>query len=334
MSQAAQQQRKASSKQSSRSRWLEFLRKYGTLVAVLPLFIFFSVSVPSFLTAINLMMLLRQMSMLCIVALGFTFVMAAGGFDMSVGMATGLVNVFFAAVLLSTNNMLLGVIVAIATGLLVGLLNGLLVAYVGLPDFIGTFAVGSIAYGVKMLTTKGNPIFLSAAPPAFYTIGQGYVGPVPVPVIIMMVILVITAFVLNKTVLGRRLYVIGGNPVAAMYAGINVKRHRLITFLVSGLSVSIASMVLTARLGSGQPLAGEDFTLDAISAVFLSTTMFGEGEPTALGSFVGALIISMLNNGLTMMNVPYYFQYITKGAVVILAVMLSVILGRKTESAS
>jgi len=309
--------------------WFEVLRKYGTVIGAAFIFIIFSLVVDRFFTFGNLFMLLRQMSMLTIIAFGFTFVMAAGGFDMSIGNAAGLVSVVFAIVLVNTSSFWLSFLVALGIGLFVGLVNAILVAYINLPDFIGTFAVGSIAYGIKMLITKGNPIFFMNPPEIFTFIGQGYIGPIPFPVILMLVFLVITMFVLSKTKLGRRIYAIGGNPVASMYAGINVKWYRMITFLLSGLSVSIASVIMTSRLNSGQPLAGENFLLDVIAVVFLSATMFGEGEPNAMGAFVGALIISMLNNGLTMLNVPYYFQYVTKGVVVISAVMLAVVLGQR-----
>ncbi len=309
--------------------WFEVLRKYGTVIGAAFIFIIFSLVVDRFFTFRNLFMLLRQMSMLTIIAFGFTFVMAAGGFDMSIGNSAGLVSVVFAIVLVNTSSFWLSLLVALGIGLFVGLVNAILVAYIHLPDFIGTFAVGSIAYGIKMLITKGNPIFFMNPPEIFTFIGQGYIGPIPFPVILMLVFLVITMFVLNKTKLGRRIYAIGGNPIASMYAGINVKWYRMITFLLSGLSVSIASVIMTSRLNSGQPLAGEHFLLDVIAVVFLSATMFGEGEPNAMGAFVGALIISMLNNGLTMLNVPYYFQYVTKGVVVISAVMLAVVLGQR-----
>jgi len=309
--------------------WFEVLRKYGTVIGAAFIFIIFSLVVDRFFTFRNLFMLLRQMSMLTIIAFGFTFVMAAGGFDMSIGSAAGLISVVFTIVLVNTSSFWLSLLVALGIGLFVGLVNAILVAYIHLPDFIGTFAVGSIVYGIKMLITKGNPIFFMNPPEIFTFIGQGYIGPIPFPVILMLVFLVITMFVLNKTKLGRRIYAIGGNPVASMYAGINVKYYRMITFLLSGLSVSIASVIMTSRLNSGQPLAGEDFLLDVIAVVFLSATMFGEGEPNAMGAFVGALIISMLNNGLTMLNVPYYFQYVTKGVVVISAVMLAVVLGQR-----
>jgi len=307
----------------------ELLRKYATLFGAIAIFIIFSIIVDNFLTVTNLLMLLRQMSMLTIISFGFTFVMAAGGFDMSIGNLAGLISVILALVLSNTNNCILAFAVSLGVGLLVGYINGILTAYIGFPDFIATFAVGSVVYGIKMLITKGNPIFLSNPPDLFVFIGQGYIGPIPFPVILMLLFLLISDFILNKTKLGRRVYAIGGNLVASLYAGIKVKKYKLITFLFSGLSVAIASIIMTSRLGSGQPLAGENFLLDVIAVVFLSTTMFGEGEPTAKGAFVGALIISMLNNGLTMLNVQYYFQYITKGLVVIAAIMVSVLLGQK-----
>ncbi len=306
-------------------------RRYGTAIAGTIIFIGFSITAEYFFTTHNFLLMLKQMSMLTIISLGFTFVMAAGGFDMSIGFVTGLINVFFASVLLHTGNLPLAILMALLIGSLVGLTNGTLAAYIGLPDFIATFAIGSIALGVDMMYTGGNPVFLQNPPEAFLFIGQGYLGPLPFPIIIMFAILITALIVLNRTRLGMRIYAIGGNPAAALYAGINVKFYRLLTFIISGLSVAATSIVLTSRLGSGQPQAGENYLLDAISVCFLSTTMFGEGEPNAEGVFVGAFIITMLNCGLTMLNVTYYFQYITKGIVVILAVTSSILMGQKLQ---
>ena len=301
--------------------------RYGTVLALVVIFIIFSITAENFLSASNMLILLRQMSMLTIISLGFTFVMAGGGFDMSIGNSTGLVSIVFGIVLTQTNNLGLSLLAGVAVGLAVGVVNGLLVGYVGLPDFIGTFAVGSIVYGLKMMISQGNPIFFAEdVVPAAKFIGQGYVGAIPFPVILMIIVLIITIFVLGKTTLGRRIYAVGGNKTASLYAGINVKKYRMISFIICGLGVALAAIITTSRLGSAQPLAGEDFLLDAIAVVFLSTTMFGEGEATAPGTFVGAFLITMLNYGLTMLNVAYYFQNITKGLVVILAVLMSVTL--------
>ncbi|RKX52151.1 MAG: ABC transporter permease [Thermotoga sp.] len=305
------------------------LRKYGVLIATIVLMIIFSILSPRFMTTRNMLTLLRQISMLAIVSTGMTFVMAAGGFDMSVGYVIGLVNITLALSLKAGFGTFISLLLASLTGIAAGAMNGLLVAYVGLPDFIGTFAVGSIVYGLKMMITRGNPVMLWDAPKSFLFIGQGFLGPIPFPIIIMILILIFASFVMQYTRLGRRLYYIGGNPTAALYSGINIKWYRFLSFIISGLCVAGTSIVLTSRVGSGQPLAGEEYLLDAISAVFLGLTMFGEGEPNVPGTFVGAFLIGMLTNALTLMNVPYYFQFITKGTAVILAVMVSIISRRK-----
>ena len=321
--------------------WLLFARKYGTVLFGVLLFILFSCLKSNFFTWSNLMTMLRSMSMLCICALGFTFVMAAGGFDMSLGNAAGLINMIFVYTLLGSGSLLLALAAALAAGLLVGLTNGMLAGVVGLPDFIATYAVGTAAYGLKMLISRGNPTTIpkdAGLSPLTFTIGQGKIPlpgglTVPVPVIIMLVFFAVVVYLLKKTPLGRRIYAIGGNRTASEYSGINVKKHRVITFLFSGGFLAAAAVMMTSRLGSGQPLAGEDFMLDTIAAVYLSTTMFGEGEPTPEGTFIGVFIITMLTNGLTMLGAEYYFQYITKGIVVILAVLMSVLLSGKTKKA-
>lgn len=306
-----------------------FFQRYGTVLGGLLVFAGFALFVPHFGTRMNFLLILKQMSMLTILSLGFTFVMAAGGFDMSIGFAVGLMNVLFATILIASGNLFLAVMVTLGAGVVLGATNGLLVAYLRLPDFIATFAMGSVVFGVNMLFSGGHPVFLRRPSAAFIAIGRGHIGPIPMPVVIMAGVFILALLVLKRTRLGRHIYAIGGNPLAALYAGINVRRKRFYTFLISGLSIATTSIVLTSRLGSGQPGAGEGFLLDVISVCFLSTTMFGDGEPTAAGVFVGAFIITMLTNGLTMLGVPFYFQYITKGSVVILAVLLSVLLGSK-----
>lgn len=324
-----------------RMDWLLFTRRYATALFGVLLFVIFSLVADNFCTWSNLMIMLRSMSMLCICSLGFTFVMAAGGFDMSLGNASGLVNMIFVYSLIASKSLPLALAAAVAVGLAVGLINGVLSGVIGLPDFIATYAVGSVTYGIKMLLSRGNPTTIPkdiGLPQLTFTIGQGRIPlfgglSIPVPVIIMAVFCVIVVFILKKTPLGRRIYAIGGNKVASQYGGINVKKYRVITFLFSGAFLAVASVIQTSRLGSGQPLAGEDFMLDTIAAVYLSTTMFGEGEPTPEGTIIGVFIITMLTNGLTMLGLEYYFQYITKGIVVILAVLISILLSGKARKA-
>lgn len=310
------------------------IRKYGTVFVALLVFIFFSFSSQSFFTTKNVMLLLKQMSMLTIISMGFTFVMAVGGFDMSIGYATGLVGIIFVKMLLATNSFFLSLLVCIVVGLIIGAVNGTLVSYIGLPDFIGTFAVGSIVYGVKMMMTEGNPIYVKGIEGTgvelFKALNSKMVfGVVPAMVIIMLVIIGICYILMEKTQLGRRIYAIGGNREAALFSGINVRLYKFIAYLISALAVTFTAVLVCARLNSAQPTSGEGYLMDAISAVYLGTTMFGEGQPTILGTAVGAFIISMLSNGLTMLGMTYYFQDITTGVVVILAVLMSVTLNKK-----
>ncbi|MGE5614524.1 MAG: ABC transporter permease [Bacillota bacterium] len=310
------------------------LRKCGTVIVALLVFIFFSFMTGGFFTTKNVMLLLKQMSALTIISLGFTFVMAVGGFDMSVGFATGLVGIIFVRILMSTTNFFLALAVGLVVGVAIGVVNGILVSYIGLPDFIGTFAVGSIVYGIKMMMTEGNPIYVKGVEgkgiDIFRAINSEMVFEIiPIMVIIMLVFIVICYVLMEKTKLGRRIYAIGGNREAAMFSGINVKFYKFITYVVSGLMVAFTAVLVCSRLNSAQPTSGEGYLMDAISAVYLSTTMFGEGQPTILGTVVGAFIIAMLSNGLTMLGMTYYFQDITTGVVVIFAVLMSVTLSKK-----
>lgn len=312
----------------------KFIRYYGTVLVAILVFIFFSASAPGFFSLQNVMLLLKQMSALTIITLGFTFVMAVGGFDMSVGYSTGLVGIIFVKVLLSTSSFWLALLAGIAVGLIVGCINGTLTSYVGLPDFIATFAVGSVVYGTKMMMTEGNPIYVKGVEGAgidlFKSLNSAMLfGVIPVMAVIMLVFVAICYILMEKTTLGRRIYAIGGNREAAMFAGINVRRYKFITYVISSLMVAFAATLVCSRLNSAQPTSGEAYLMDAISACYLGTTMFGEGQPTVLGSVVGAFIISMLSNGLTMLGMTYYFQDITTGAVVILAVLLSVMMNKK-----
>jgi ribose/xylose/arabinose/galactoside ABC-type transport system permease subunit len=309
-------------------------RKYGTVFVALLVFVMFTLSKDAFFTTRNVMLLLKQMTALTIISLGFTFVMAVGGFDMSVGFATGLVGIVFVKVLMATTNFWFALLAGLLVGAVIGSVNGILVSYIGLPDFIGTFAIGSVTYGVKMMITEGNPIYVKGVEgkgiDLFRAINSTLVFNVtPVMVVIMLAFIIICYVLMEKTSLGRRVYAIGGNREAAMFSGINVKRYKFITYLISGIMVAFTAVVVCSRLNSAQPTSGEGYLMDSISTVYLSTTMFGEGQPTILGTVVGAFIISMLNNGLTMLGMTYYFQNITIGVVVILAVMMSVVMNKK-----
>ena len=303
-----------------------FFKRYGTVLFAAVLFIAFSILSDNFLTLSNFMTVLRQMAALVVLSLGFTFAMSAGNWDMSLGNSIGLVNMLWFYVLRDTNSFTLSILTAMLAGAAIGAVNGYLVSYQGLPCFIITYAMGTVMYGVKMLITGGTPIsFPEGVNEAILFIGRGKIGGwLPCSVVIMLVLVLLVHFIQRKTSLGRRIFAVGGNPTASRYSGINNKFYGFMSLTLSGLFMGLASVLATTRLASAQPLGGADMTMDVLAAGFLSTTMFGEGECTGLGTFVGAFIITMLINGMTMLRFEYYYQYITKGLIVCAAILLSV----------
>ncbi|CEP66191.1 ABC transporter, permease [Moorella glycerini] len=306
------------------------LRKYGTIIGFVILCLIFSILSPVFLTVNNLTMVLLQGSMLTIIALGTTAVMAAGGFDMSFGSVCGLIGVLVAGMLVHKVSIPVTIIAGILIGAVFGSINGLLVTVFGIADFVATLSTMSIARGLNYFYTKGDPIFMGI-PQEFKIIGQGKIGSIGYPVLIMLVVLVLLYIFMNHTVTGRQIYAVGGNKTAARLSGINVRWIRILSFIIGGAAAGLTAVILTARLGSGQPTAGEGFLLDGLAAVFLGMTMVKEGEPHIIGTFIGALIMGVLVNGLNLLGVQYFFQDILKGLIILAAVGLTTMGRRKEE---
>nr|WP_277995670.1 MULTISPECIES: ABC transporter permease [Moorella] len=275
-------------------------------------------------------MVLLQGSMLTIIALGTTAVMAAGGFDMSFGSVCGLIGVLVAGMLVHKVSIPVTIIAGILIGAVFGSINGLLVTVFGIADFVATLSTMSIARGLNYFYTKGDPIFMGI-PQEFKIIGQGKIGSIGYPVLIMLVVLVLLYIFMNHTVTGRQIYAVGGNKTAARLSGINVRWIRILSFIIGGAAAGLTAVILTARLGSGQPTAGEGFLLDGLAAVFLGMTMVKEGEPHIIGTFIGALIMGVLVNGLNLLGVQYFFQDILKGLIILAAVGLTTMGRRKEE---
>ncbi|MBV8901605.1 MAG: ribose ABC transporter permease, partial [Verrucomicrobia bacterium] len=210
--------------------------------------------------------------------------------------------------------------VALAVGALIGVATGALVAYVGLPPFIVTLGTYTAIRGAAYLAANGTTVINSKI--AFAWIGNGYAGPIPWLVILALVVIALSAFLLHQTVLGVHIYAVGGNPQAARLTGIPVAGVLLFVYGVSGLLSGLGGVMSASRLYSAQGQLGIGYELDAIAAVILGGTSFSGGIGTVFGTLVGALIIAVLNNGLTLMNVSFYWQLVIKGAVIILAVML------------
>ncbi len=304
----------------SASQWL---RSYGTFLGLLAMLVVFSLLRPGiFLSVNNLRNITEQVAILAIVATTMTVVMVVGDFDLSVGTLASLCGVVVADMLIRGLGLWPSIGVALGVGALAGLLNGFLVAYAGLSAFVATLATMTAFRGLALWYTDGATLF-SGMDESFRPIGQGMTGPVPNSVWIMLAVLGITWFLMEQTTLGRRLYAAGGNPEASFLAGINVRRLRLLAFVYSGLGAALAGIVLTSRLFSAHPTAGEPLMLTSIAAVFLGMTMFREGEAHVPGTLFGVLLLGVMNNGLNILRVNSYIQSVLTGVIIILAVLVS-----------
>lgn len=300
-----------------------WFRTYGTFIGFVALVAIFALLRPTiFLSLNNLRNITEQVAILAIVAAGMTVVMVAGDFDLSVGTLASLCGVVVADLLIGGNGLIVSLVLTLGVGALAGLVNGLLVAYAGLSAFVATLATMTAYRGLSLWYTGGATLF-SGIDERFRPLGQGATAGVPNAVLIMVVVLLIVWFILEQTTLGRRLYAIGGNPEASFLAGIQVRRLRLVAFAVSGLGAALAGIVLTSRLFSAHPTAGEPFMLTSIAAVFLGMTMFREGEAHIPGTFFGVLLLGVLSNGLNILQVNSYLQNVLTGVIIILAVLVS-----------
>ncbi len=311
-------------------KWRELLARFGLLLAFIVMVIVLSLVSDRFLTTSNIINVLRQISVNAIIAFGMTFVIIGAGIDLSVGSMLALVGVI-AAMLATTTNIpvLLVLLIAIAIGGGLGLLNGLVVGYAGVAPFIVTLAGLTIYRGMTLVLTDGKPI--SGLPPLFTKLGYGTFLGLPMPVWIMLGVLLISYVILRHTPIGRAIYAVGGNPEAARLSGIPVRRILTFTYVYSGLAVAIAAMVLTGRLNSAQPTAGASFELDAIAAVVVGGTSLAGGRGTVWGTLIGALIIGVINNGMNLLNVSSFYQQIVKGGVILAALLIDRVLSQRKE---
>jgi ribose transport system permease protein len=281
----------------------------------------------TFATWGNLKNIVEQSSILAIVSAGVTVVMITGDMDLSVGSLASLVGILSALLLKSNMNILVSEIIGLIIGGLCGLLNGILVAYGGISSFIATLATMTSFGGVALLLSKGVTLF--GLPDAFLWLGQGSIVGIPVPIIFMIIIVIFAWLILEQMTFGRRLYAIGGNHEAAFLSGINIKLHRLSSFIISGASAAFGGIILTSRLASAHPQAGNPLMLNSAAAVFLGMTAFREGEAHIGGTLLGVFIMGVLGNGLNILGVNSYVQSILTGGIIILAVLLSSFAKRK-----
>jgi ribose transport system permease protein len=314
-----------------RGRLSQLWQSLGMGVVLLALCIIMAIFAPHFFTFLNIINVARQVSINAILAAGMTFVILTGGIDLSVGSALAVAGVF--SVWLTTKGVpdVFAVLAGVVTGGLCGMLNGVLISRFKLSPFIVTLGALTYLRGVAYVTTGAYPLIKSDLGFAF--LGEGSVGFLPWPVIIAVIVFFIGYIVLKRTVFGRRIYAIGGNEQAARLSGIPVDRALIWVYTISGVCAGIAGIIFSARLLSAQPTGGDGYELDAIAAVILGGTSFTGGVGSILGTAIGALIIGVLNNGLVLMNVPFFYQLIIKGAVIIAAILLDRIRSSRVRTA-
>lgn len=297
----------------------DLLRKYGIVLMLLALIIYFAFGSPYFLTGGNIVNVLRQSAVTGISAVGLTYVMLTGGIDLSIGAVIGLTAVIASSCMAKLGmSPILACFIALCAGVLIGLINGILINYVEIPPLIATLGVMTSVRGLCYILTGGLPVY--GFPASFDVLGKGYVGFIPVPVIVMILVLAIGWYVLNRTQYGRYLYAIGGSREASRLSGINVDRMILATYMIAGFLSALAGLVELSRLSSGQPAAGDGFEMNVITAVVLGGISVNGGEGKLSGVVVGIFIMSVLANGLVMMNVYEFYQQLIRGIVLIFAV--------------
>ncbi len=318
----------------------DLIVKYGFIVVTVALFIFFAVTEPAFATSASVLSMLKYASVTAILGLGVTFSMVVGGLDLSIGSTAGL-SVQLAAMTMVFYNLTgtTAVSVVLIGGVIVGVMNAVLIVVFKIPDLLATLGMMFVIQGVKLIPVFGQSVSSgmvlpdgSTAPGKFddwfLQIDRGTLFGIPYPVIIMMVLVVASWFVLSRTSWGRKLYAIGANPEAARLAGVKVKLHHGLAYVVSAVFASIGGIILVSRIGQGDVSAGSSSLLEAVAVALVGTSVLGIGKPNAWGTLLGALLISIVLTGMTMMGTQYYHQDTAKGLVLIVALLLSYTVSR------
>lgn len=309
----------------------EWIKRLLPFLSLLGLCVLIAVLEPRFLSAGNLASVARQTAVITIMAMGMTMVMVSGGIDLSVGSIMAFCGVTGAMTMANGGSVSVGIAVAIATGIILGLLNGIAVASLKIPPFIVTLGAMGIYRGAVLLTTDGNAVV--GLPPSFGYLAEGNLfGIFPVPLLIVVAVAVAIHFILSQTRLGRYCYAIGSNVEAARYAGINVARNQIVFYAILGALTGLAGAIESARLVTGQPTAGEGYELRVIAAVVIGGGSLSGGQGTVLGTIIGSLIMGVLANGANLLGISSFAQQIVIGAVIVLAVTFDEFQRRRLET--
>ena len=299
----------------------DILQTYGTIIAGLLMIIIFSILRPdAFFTFRNLINISRQISLQVIIAIGATLIMCVGEFDLSIGALASLGGVIGALLAVAGFPVWLCFLVPVVACLILGWVNGWIVTKFNVLSFITTLGMSTILAGFTYWLTDGSTVFQNI-PKSFTFIGSKSLTQIPYLTMIMLLFSVIFWFIMRNTAFGRKLYAIGGNETASRVSGINVNRNKRIAFALCGGLSAVTGVLMASRLGSAHPTGGDSFFLSSYAAVYLGSTVFRESVPNVWGTFIGAAILGILANGLTILQVPTYIQDILTGAIIILAVI-------------
>lgn len=307
-----------------------YLGKYGTIISLLIMIVCFSYFLPSFRSKENLINMMGQVAFLSIISAGLTCCLKAGDFDLSIGGIATLAGNIIAWLLVNNHGVALSIVYTLFIGITAGLINGILVAYIGFPSLICTLATMGIMMGITEGLTEGISIW-SGIPESFSIIGKGAVGGIPIRFIIMFILLIGLEFLHKQTEVGRKLEAIGGNPVASRLSGIDVKWNRMLAFVLSGLFAAITGIMVTSSLMFSDSNIGLGFTFPAIVACFIGAATIKIGHFHILGTFVGVLIMVVATSGMIILLVPSYLLDIVRGLILMLSILLASIATRGTK---
>jgi ribose/xylose/arabinose/galactoside ABC-type transport system permease subunit len=298
----------------------EIILKYGIVIALIILFVIMSFLSEFFLSARNILNILRQISILGVLSAGTTLVIIGGGLDLSIGFATtfcGIVAAYSQALGLGV---LLSVLITILAGMIVGSINSTLITYGKLPPFIATLGMMITLEGVILVWTNG--IGITDISERFLFIAQGYIWKFPLPIFIFFFVCSVDSFILKRIQIGRHIFILGGQERVARLTGLNIYNIKYFLYISMGIHTGIAGILLTSRLSAGVPTAGGDLLFSAISAVVIGGTKLAGGQGTIYGTIIGVLIIGIINNGLNLLDVTSFWQMITRGLIILGAVLL------------
>ncbi|PSH65213.1 ABC transporter permease [Phyllobacterium sophorae] len=309
--------------------------RYAVIIALAGVFAFFSFATSTFLTSANLAsILVNNFTLLAIIAVAMTFAVSAGGIDLSVGTAVDFASFAFVSLVLSGHSVGLAVIAALASGAIVGLVNALLIAGVGITPFLatlGTLFIGRSAQ--QLLTNGGNPVYLpqTGIPPLFGFIGHGHILGIPVPLVIVGLLIIAASTLLFSTRFGRVVLAIGVQQSVARYSGLRISGHIGLVYVISGFVAALAGIILTSTVSVYIPNSGNAFMLNAIGATFIGTTLSREGRPNVPGTVLGVLLLSIVANGLLLTGLSFYWQQVGTGLLIFIVLAAS-FLNRSSRS--